>query len=177
MAIQVHRNSTRTGGRWLPVGLLIAVAFGASFAYAQSRSGSTASASTAYAGAPAIAPSTGSPSTSGAGGACGCCGGGGAPAGSAKTAKAKLSGNLQTIKVDLSKGYYDPSTIELKAGVPAEITFGQSSGCTGQVQSADLGFSEDLSTGAKTVKLPALKAGTYAFACGMNMVTGSIVVK
>jgi len=79
--------------------------------------------------------------------------------------------------VDVSKGYYDPSTIELKAGVPAEITFSQSAGCTAQIQSQDLGFFEDLSAGPKTVKLPALKAGTYGFECGMSMVFGSIVVK
>ena len=41
----------------------------------------------------------------------------------------------------------------------------------------DLGFSEDLSSGPKTIKLGALKAGTYAFTCGMQMVTGTIVVK
>ena len=61
--------------------------------------------------------------------------------------------------------------------MPAEITFGQSSGCTGVVQSADLGFNEDLSAGPKTVKLKGLKAGTYGFACGMNMVQGTIVVQ
>jgi Cu+-exporting ATPase len=79
--------------------------------------------------------------------------------------------------VDVSKGYYDPSTIELQAGIPAEITFSQSSGCTGQVQSQDLGFSADLTQGSATVKLPALTAGTYGFACGMNMVHGTIIVK
>jgi hypothetical protein len=105
----------------------------------------------------------------------GCCGGG--ASGPATTKAAAVTGGVQTIAVDLSKGYYDPSVIQLKAGVPAEITFGQASGCTGIVQSQQLGFSEDLSTGPKTVKLAGLQPGTYQFACGMGMVTGSIVVK
>jgi plastocyanin domain-containing protein len=108
-----------------------------------------------------------------AGGAGGCCGGGGPKV----SKQAEIAGGVQKIAVDLSSGSYNPSEIVLKAGVPAEVTFGQSSGCTAQVQSQDLGFSEDLTGGPKTVKLPALKAGTYNFACGMGMVSGSIVVK
>lgn len=103
----------------------------------------------------------------------GCCGGGGAPVEGA----AVVEGNLQKIDIDLSTGSYNPNVIKLKAGVPAEITFGQSGGCTASVQSADLGFNEDLTSGPKTVKLEGLAAGTYSFACGMNMVTGQIVVE
>jgi len=90
---------------------------------------------------------------------------------------AAVDGNVQKIDVDLSQGYYNPNQIVLKAGVPAEITFGQSSGCTGQVMSQDLGFSEDLTAGPRTVKLPALEKGEYAFSCGMQMVFGKIVVE
>ena len=61
--------------------------------------------------------------------------------------------------------------------MPTEITFSQSSGCTGYVQSQDLGFQADLTSGPQTVKLPALQPGTYGFACGMGMVTGQIVVQ
>ncbi len=43
--------------------------------------------------------------------------------------------------------------------------------------SKDLNFFEDLTTGAKTVKLPALQKGDYAFSCGMEMVFGKIVVE
>lgn len=80
-------------------------------------------------------------------------------------------------KIAVKVGFdYAPSVIRLKAGVPSEITFGAAQGCTSVVQSADLGFQEDLSSGAKTVKLNALQPGTYGFACGMNMVRGQIVV-
>lgn len=80
-------------------------------------------------------------------------------------------------KIAVKVGFdYSPRVIRLKAGVPAEITFGQAQGCTGFVQSQQLGFQEDLSTGAKTVKLDGLQPGTYGFACGMNMVRGQIIV-
>lgn len=107
----------------------------------------------------------------GAGG--GCCGGGGAPVEGA----AVVEGDVQKIAIDLSTGSYNPNVIKLKVGVPAEITFGASGGCTASVQSQDLGFNEDLTSGPKTVKLEGLAAGTYNFACGMNMVTGQIVVE
>jgi cytoskeletal protein RodZ len=90
---------------------------------------------------------------------------------------APVTSSVQKIAVDLSSGSYNPSVLKLKAGVPAEITFGQSSGCTGYVQSADLGFQADLTGGPQTVKLPGLEPGTYGFACGMGMVTGRIVVQ
>ena len=88
-----------------------------------------------------------------------------------------MTGNVQKFTVDLSKGYYNPNTIELKAGVPAEITFGTGTGCLAQVQSQDLGFYQDLTGGPVTIKLPALAAGTYTFTCGMQMQSGTIVVK
>jgi hypothetical protein len=96
---------------------------------------------------------------------------------SAVVGSAQISGGVQKISVDLSSGAYNPNVLKLKAGVPAEITFGQSSGCTRYVQSADLGFQADLGRGPQTVKLPGLQPGTYGFACGMNMVGGQIVVE
>lgn len=89
---------------------------------------------------------------------------------------AVVSGGVQRIDVEVL-GSYRPSTIVLQSGIPAEITFGQSDGCTAVVRSRDLGFEEDLTAGPKTVKLAALAPGTYGFACGMDMVRGEIIVK
>jgi plastocyanin len=90
---------------------------------------------------------------------------------------ATANGGVQTITVSVGASGYQPNVVKLKAGVPAEITFGQSQGCTGIVQSSDLGFQADLTGGPQTVKLAALQPGTYNFACGMGMVTGQIVVQ
>ena len=172
--------------RWLVIVAIAAIALFGSYRFAQAR-GTAAQAP----GVAVAASSNGAPAGAGAGGCCGsggtataagsasaggCCGGA-AKSGPATTKKADVSGNVQKISVDVSEGYYDPSTIQLKAGVPAEVTFSQSSGCTGQVISSALGFSADLTQGPATVKLPALSAGTYSFNCGMQMVFGSIVVK
>jgi hypothetical protein len=158
--------------RWLIIALIGLVAFFASYRFAQAQAPAAAGVpvAPAYSASGPAAPVGQAQPAAGGGG---CCGGGGPVV----SKQAEVSGGVQKIAVDLSSGSYNPSEIVLKAGVPAEITFGQSAGCTAQVQSADLGFFEDLSTGPKTVKIPALKAGTYGFACGMNMVTGSIVVK
>jgi plastocyanin len=176
--------------RWALVLMLAVLAFFATYRYAIARGSVTPS---AVASGPIAAPG----STGATGGCCGgkaaasaaggtgatgaatggCCGGTGAPAGAQKPKSATVSGAVQKITIDTSKGYYNPSTVNLKAGVPAEITFTQSSGCLAQVQSSDLNFSEDLTGGPKTIKLGALKAGTYAFSCGMQMQFGSIVVK
>jgi hypothetical protein len=186
-------TSRRT--RWLVIALTVLVAFFASyrFAQAQNPNAQTTRASSGLAGAVAgtagagaagccggasttpAAPGRTDPNAQAQAGAPGggCCGGGGP----AISKQAEVTGGVQRIAVDLSSGSYNPSEIVLKAGVPAEITFGQSSGCTAQVQSQDLGFFEDLTGGPKTVGLPALKAGTYTFSCGMQMVFGSIVVK
>lgn len=129
------------------------------------------------------AGATGSGATGGGAGgaACACCGSSapteGGLTGDLDEGAAKTEGGVQKIDVDLSNGYYSPNQIVLKAGVPTEITFGQSSGCTAQVMSNELGFFEDLSAGPRTVKLPALEKGEYPFYCGMQMVFGKIVVK
>ena len=173
--------------RWALVLMLAVLAFFATYRYAIARGSVTPS---AVASGPVTTPG----STGATGGCCGgkaaagatgatgataggCCAGAGAPAGAASSKSATLSGAVQKITIDTSKGYYNPSTVNLKAGVPAEITFTQSSGCLAQVQSSDLNFSEDLTGGPKTIKLGALKAGTYSFSCGMQMQFGSIVVK
>lgn len=155
------------------IAALVVAAFFGAYRFARASTSASASPTTgiAAAAAPAAGGVLGSTGSAPAGG--GCCGGGGP----AVTGTAKVEGGIQKISVDLSSGSYNPNTIKLKAGVPTEITFGQSAGCTAQVQSSDLGFAEDLTSGPKTVKLGALTAGTYSFACGMNMVTGQIIVE
>jgi len=178
MTVQTHKNGKTA--RWMMVAALAGIAFFGSYALAQAKSGaSTAGGDIVSDAVAAVGGDTAAVAAgSGGGSACACCGTGAqAPASASEPKAAEVVGDVQKISVDVSKGYYDPSTIELKAGVPAEITFSQSAGCTAQIQSQDLGFFEDLSAGPKTVKLPALKAGTYGFECGMSMVFGSIVVK
>ena len=158
-------------------GLVLAAFFGA-YRFASARNGQTAlPPARGHSGRRtpgAAAPADGSTP------ACACCGSG-APTTNGVTGDpvegtAVVAGGVQAIAVDVGTTY-SPNIIKLKAGIPAEITFGQGGGCTAQVMSADLGFSEDLTAGPKVVKLAALEKGTYSFSCGMSMVFGQIVVE
>jgi plastocyanin len=181
MTAKATTSETPLAMRWALILSLALLAFLASYRFASAQSSTPT-------GTASPVATTGS-STSGAvssggtatprviTGSTGCCGGGASANAPKVTKQAALKSGVQVISVDVSNGTYDPNTIQLKAGVPAEITFSQASGCTGSVQSSDLGFSEDLTTGPKTVKLAGLKPGTYSFYCGMQMVFGSVVVK
>ncbi|HSK47707.1 MAG TPA: cupredoxin domain-containing protein [Coriobacteriia bacterium] len=165
--------------RYVVIGVLVLGAFFGAYRFAAARTGSApqVAASGGLAGSTPASASGGDAS----GAACACCGSTapteGGLTGDLVEGKAVVEGDVQKISVDLSKGYYEPNQIVLKAGVPAEITFGQSSGCTAQVVSEELGFGEDLTAGPATVELPALEKGEYPFYCGMQMVFGKIVVE
>lgn len=174
---QSGRGASPRGTRYAILALAVVFLFALSYGIASARSSSTSSATTAGTASSSAAASKAAAGTSGGSGpACACCGGSAAQSEPVE-GTARLEGGVQRIDVDLASGSYNPNTIILKAGVPAEITFGQSSGCTAQVISQDLGFSEDLTSGPKTVKLGALSAGEYSFSCGMQMVFGKIVVQ
>ena len=172
--------------RWAMIVGLVLVAFFGAYKFASARTGTSAAVGSPTAltagssgGSASPAGASGGAATSGSG--CACCSGGGAPTANGVTGAptkgtATVEGGVQKISVDVTT-VYNPNTITLKAGVPAEITFSQAQGCTQIVQSKDLNFSEDLSAGPKTVKLDALQPGTYSFSCGMQMVFGQIVVE
>jgi hypothetical protein len=95
----------------------------------------------------------------------------------APTGAASVEGGVQRIAIDVSKGYYDPTVVEAKAGVPLEITFGQGQGCLSEVLFPDFGVRQSLTQGGAVVKLPAMGPGERTFSCGMQMVFGKIVVR
>lgn len=114
----------------------------------------------------------GSASASAAGDAC--CGGGGARVEGATS----VEGGVQTLAIDTSTGSFNPNVVKAKAGIPIELTFSQApGGCMSGVIFPDFDIDEDLTAGAKTVKLPALDPGEYTFFCQMQMVTGTLVVE
>ena len=89
------------------------------------------------------------------------------------------SGERQSATITV-KGGYSPAVVSMRAGTPITLTFDrQETGeCTSHVVFADLGLDAMLPGNATTdVKLPALPAGEYPFACGMNMVHGLLRVE
>ncbi|MBW3090777.1 HAD-IC family P-type ATPase [Bifidobacterium miconisargentati] len=78
------------------------------------------------------------------------------------------------------KGGYSPAQVTMRAGMPITLTFDrkETGECTSHVVFADLGMDVMLPGNATTdVELPALPAGEYPFACGMNMVHGLLRVE
>jgi hypothetical protein len=176
--------------RYALIGVLLVAAFFGAYKFASASSsranqarasaGKVAAAGTQLAAGSSAAGSADPSASGGCGGAC--CGGGSSQptadgvTGTKVEGTAEVAGNVQKISVDVTSTYA-PNVIRLKAGVPAEITFSQAQGCTGQVQSQTLKFLEDLSTGPQVVVIKNPQPGTYDFECGMNMVFGKIVVE
>jgi len=159
--------------KYVIIGVAVVVVFFAAYGFASARNGSNP---------PAIAGGSGAGTgctVAGAGGeGSGACGG--CETGTPKEkprAAATLEGGVQRITVDVSKGYYDPTIIDVTAGVPLAITFGEGSGCLAEVQFPDFDIAEDLTQGGAVVELPALDPGEYGFNCGMGMVFGTIVAR
>ena len=89
------------------------------------------------------------------------------------------SGERQSATITV-KGGYSPAVISMRTGTPITLTFDrQETGeCTSHVVFADAGLDAMLPGNATTdVELPALPAGEYPFACGMNMVHGLLRVE
>jgi len=83
----------------------------------------------------------------------------------------------QKASIAIGETGYEPSVIRVKRGVPISLTVGKGEGCAAGFLMPDLGISADNSRGRITVRLPALAPGTYRFTCGMDMVSGELVVR
>lgn len=88
---------------------------------------------------------------------------------------------VQRVEIEVTGRGFQPATVELAAGVPAELVFTRTtgSGCAAQVQIAELGVARTALPQDEpvTITINVKKPGSYTFACGMNMLKGTIVVK
>jgi Cu+-exporting ATPase len=91
---------------------------------------------------------------------------------------AELSGGVQRVTVTV-RGGYSPDVIRARRGVPLEVVFErqESGDCTSRVVFPDLAVSASLPAfGRTTVRLDPARAGEFGFACGMNMIHGTLIV-
>lgn len=96
-----------------------------------------------------------------------------------RAAEAKVEGGVQTVEITV-KGGYSPNLIRVESGKPVRLRFDrqESSDCTAKVVFPDFRLSKSLAAfGTTTVELPPAEPGEYGFACGMNMVHGTLVVE
>jgi plastocyanin domain-containing protein len=78
------------------------------------------------------------------------------------------------------EGGYSPSRVSLRAGRPARLVFDrrEDSSCSEELVIPELGIRRFLPAHQRTsLDLPAPRAGTYEFTCGMGMLRGSVVVE
>ncbi|MEV6210470.1 heavy metal translocating P-type ATPase [Kitasatospora sp. NPDC051914] len=96
-----------------------------------------------------------------------------------RASSARLEGRVQRVDVTV-RGGYKPDVIRLRQGVPTELVFDrQESGeCTSRVVFPDLRVSSALPAYQRTtVSFVPAEAGSFGFACGMNMIHGTLLVE
>lgn len=93
--------------------------------------------------------------------------------------KATIKGDYQEILVIVDKGY-QPETIVLQKGIPANIIFERRSAspCLSQVVFSDFDVKADLPLNERcTITIEPNESGSYPFSCGMDMYHGTVLVK
>jgi len=93
--------------------------------------------------------------------------------------RAEVRGGVQEVAVTV-KGGYSPDVIRVQEGVPLRLVFDrqESGDCTSRVVFADFGASRSLPAyGSATLEFTPDKVGEFGFACGMNMIHGTLVVE
>jgi len=91
---------------------------------------------------------------------------------------AEFADGVQRVEVTV-RGGYRPDVIRVRQGVPVELVFDRQErgDCTSRVVFGDFAVSAALPAFARTtVRLRPDRAGRFGFACGMNMVHGTLVV-
>ena len=96
-----------------------------------------------------------------------------------QASSAQQRGGIQEIDITV-KGGYSPNLIRVREGVPLRVHFDrqESGDCTSRVVFADFGASKSLPAfGTATLEFTPDKVGEFDFACGMNMIHGTLVVE
>jgi Cu+-exporting ATPase len=96
-----------------------------------------------------------------------------------RAVRAEQRAGVQEVEVTV-RGGYAPSVIRARAGVPLRVIFDrQESGeCTSEVVFADFRTRRSLPAFSRTtVELMPERSGEFGFACGMNMVHGTLIVE
>jgi RND family efflux transporter MFP subunit len=88
--------------------------------------------------------------------------------------------SMQIARVTVSDQGYEPSSLTLRAGIPARLTFVRTSDktCGTEVAFPSLSIKRALPLNQSVeIEFTPQKAGEIAFVCGMNMLRGAIVVQ
>ncbi len=95
-----------------------------------------------------------------------------------QVAVAATAGSMQEMEVVI-RGGYTPDVIHARPGLPLRLRFRreETSACSEEIVFPDFGIKRTLPAFATTtIELPASPPGRYGFACGMDMLHGTLVV-
>lgn len=96
-------------------------------------------------------------------------------------AEARMEGGIQTAAITVGADGYTPTSVALRAGVPARLVFTRTTDdtCGTDVHAPALGVARTpLPLGRPVaVAFTPGEAGRFTFACGMDMLEGTIVVR
>jgi plastocyanin domain-containing protein len=93
--------------------------------------------------------------------------------------KRKLAA-VQKVTVALTEKGYEPTSLKLRRGVPAQVTFIRkvSATCGTQIVIPDYEIKRDLPLNESVlVRFTPKKSGDFSFSCGMGMLRGSLIVR
>ena len=96
-----------------------------------------------------------------------------------KAKKAEVKDGVQEVRITV-KGGYSPDVIRVKEGVPLRLVFDrqEASDCSDRVVFPDFQTSKSLAPFATTtLEFTPTKSGSFGFACGMNMLHGTLIVE
>ena len=96
-----------------------------------------------------------------------------------KAREADVKDGVQEVRITV-KGGYSPDVIRVKEGVPLRLVFDrqEASDCSDRVVFPDFQASKSLAPFATTtLEFTPTKSGSFGFACGMNMLHGTLIVE
>ena len=95
-------------------------------------------------------------------------------------AASEMQSGVQVVRITVGASGFEPQKLELKAGVPARLLFTRTTDgtCAKQVQIPEFGIGKtDLPLGEPVaIEFTPEKTGPFTFACGMDMLKGSLIV-
>ena len=88
------------------------------------------------------------------------------------------TGEIQTVKMDLTYRGYVPNVLYIKKGVPVRwiINVKQMSGCTNAIILEKFNIKKDLKYGENIIEFTPVETREIPFSCGMKMVWGKFIV-
>lgn len=87
---------------------------------------------------------------------------------------------VQTAKIVIGTKGYQPSSLKLRRGVPARVTFLRTTDttCVKEIVLPDFGIRRMLSLNQPVVvTFTPTRKGSFTFVCGMNMMSGQMIVQ